>query len=354
VIELHDELKIRLLDNLKQIDKQKLKELHVVLIPDFFVDHFLFLDELESTFTKLKDIYQQGGGNLPGIKQKIHQGGNAANTALSLAKLGIKSHLICKTSEFGLDLLKYFLGRNNVDLSGVKTNGELAITTALEFGEKHTNVMIGDPGSVADFTFETLDEKDLELISNSEMLCVLNWNLNKNGTKLAKEAFRFAKQKNVKTFFDTGDPSPRKNDISELIKNVLTENNLDILALNENELSHYTNTQTYSDQEMVQSAMQLKNKINARIDLHTSRFSCTINKKTTIVPTQKTLHKKRATGAGDAWNAGDIFSELLNFEDDERLLFSNSIAEYYISSPTPIHPNLEEISGYISKITDKS
>src|SRR4030042_6892466 len=94
VIELEEKLKIRLLDKLKQIDKQNLKELHVLLIPDFFVDHFIYLDEFENTFNRIKNIHQQGGGNLPGIKQRIHQGGNAANTALSLAKLGIKSHLI--------------------------------------------------------------------------------------------------------------------------------------------------------------------------------------------------------------------------------------------------------------------
>jgi len=351
---LDEALKTRVLDKLRQIDQRKLRELHVVLIPDFFLDHFIYLDEFENTFTRIKNIYQQGGGNLPGVKQKIHQGGNAANTALSLAKLGIKPHLICKTSEFGLNLLNYFLGKSNVDLSGVKTNGELAITTALEFGEKHTNVMMGDPGSVTDFSFDVLDEKDLETISNSDILCALNWNLNKNGTKLAKEAFRFAKQKNKKTFFDTGDPSPRKDDIPDLIKNVLSDNNLDILGLNENELSYYTNNKTYSDEEIIRSAAQLKNNIKARIDLHTSRFSCTINKKTTIVSTQRTLQIKRATGAGDAWNAGDIFSELLGFEDDERLLFANSVAEYYISSLTHAHPNLEEISDYISKITNKS
>ncbi|MDH7517042.1 MAG: carbohydrate kinase family protein [Candidatus Thermoplasmatota archaeon] len=345
---LNEETKKRLLEKLKQIDKHKLQDIHVVLLPDFFVDHFLYLDEFENTFTRIKNIYQQGGGNLPGVKQKIHQGGNAANTALALARLGIKPHLICKTNEFGLKLLQYFLGRNNVDLSRVKTNGELAITTVLEFGEKHTNIMIGDPGSVAEFTFETLDEKDLELISNSEILCVLNWNLNKKGTELAKEAFRFARQKKVKTFFDTGDPSPRKNDIPALIKTVLTDKNLDILSLNENELKHYTNTQTNSKDELIKSANHLKSKINARIDLHTSLFSCTINKKTTVVPTQPKLKIKRAAGAGDSWNAGDIFSELLGFEDDERLFFANSTAEYYISSPTPIHPNLEEISKYIS------
>jgi len=354
VMELEEEPKKRLLDKLKQIDEQSLQELNAVLLPDFFVDHFLYLDEIENIFNKIKNIHQQGGGNLPGIKQKIHQGGNAANMALALAKLGIKSHLICKTSKFGLNLLNYFLGRNNVDLSGVKTDGELAITTALEFGEKHTNVMIGDPGSVADFAFDILDEKDLETISNSEIVCVLNWNLNKKGTSLAKETFQFAKQKNVKTFLDTGDPSPRKNDITDLIKNVLTDNNLDILGVNENELSHYTNTKSYSDEEIIKSAIQLKNKTKARIDLHTSHFSCTASEKKTIILTQKTLQIKRATGAGDAWNAGNILGDAHKLSDNCRLTLANATAAYYIADPCGRHPTRKQLLEFCGKMNRKT
>ena len=112
-------LKTRLVDRLRQIDKDNLLDFHVVLCPDFFVDHFLTLGEFEHIFTRIKDVYQQGGGNFPGVSQKIHQGGNAANSALALAQLGITSHLICRTDEFGLHLLNYFLGKNGVDLSCV-------------------------------------------------------------------------------------------------------------------------------------------------------------------------------------------------------------------------------------------
>jgi len=342
-------VKTRLLDKLRQTDKKKLLDFHVVLLPDFFVDHFLTLGKFENIFSRIKEKYKQGGGNLPGVSQKIHQGGNAANTALALARFGVKSHLICRTDEFGLHLLKYFLGKNGVDLSGVKTDGKLAVTAALEFGEKHTNVMIGDAGSVSDFSFEVLDENDLHMISNSDMLCVLNWNLNKKGTELARASFNFAKKHNTKTFFDTGDPSPRKNEIPELVKNVLTDKNLDILGLNENELLHYSNIKIASDEDVLNAAVSLKKKTHARVDLHTANFACTVNKKCIIVPALKISKVYRATGAGDTWNAGDIFAELLGFDDDERLLFANSAAGYYVSSPEPIHPTLNEIIKFISK-----
>ena len=189
----------------------------------FFLDHFLMLNEFENDFSRIKEILFQGGGNIPGITQKISQGGNSANTALALARLGLSPHLICRTDKLGFHLLEYFLEKNSVDISHVKTDGKLAITTALEFGEKHTNVMIGDTGSVSDFSFDLLDEKDKDLISKADMVCVTTWNLNKNGTDLAKRVFELAKKHNTRTFFDTGDPSPRKEDIPTLINNVLID-----------------------------------------------------------------------------------------------------------------------------------
>ena len=349
LIELDKSLIERVLKKLKEIDKKELSNNHVVLLPDFFIDHFLTISELERNLSKIIKIYQQGGGNLPGISQKISQGGNAANAALALARLGFSSHLICRTDKLGLHLLEYFLGKNGVDISGVKTDGKLAITTALEFGKGRANVMIGDTGSVSDFSFEILDEKDMSLISKSDMLCVTNWTLNKKGAELARNAFRFAKKHNTKTFFDTGDPSPRKNEIPDLIKNVLTDKNLDILGLNENELLHFSNIRTNSIEDIVNAATALKKKIKARIDLHTANFACTIDKKCILVPTPDIDKKYRSTGAGDAWNAGDIFADIIGLNGDERLFFASSVAGYYISSVEPVHPTLNDIIKFISK-----
>jgi len=342
-------LKKRLLERLNEIEVRKLSGLHVVLLPDFFVDHFLYFDEFEGTIDTIKNIYSQGGGNLPGVKQRIHQGGNAANTALALARLGVKSHLICRTDRFGLHLLKYFLEKEGVDLSGVKSDGKLAITTAMEFGKKHANVMVGETGSVSDFSFNRLDDSDLERIANSDIVCVLNWNLNLDGTEFARDVFQFAKKHNVKTFFDSGDPSPRKKKISDLMSSVLTGQHLDIFGLNENELRHYANTDVNAKEEIVNAIVLLKKKIPARMDLHTAYFSCTIDKECTIVPTIPISKAYRATGAGDAWNAGNLFAELLGFQDDERLLFSNSYAAQYISSLEPIHATLHEAIQFLTK-----
>ncbi len=342
-------LQKRLLQTLQRIEKEKLPMSHVVMLPDFFVDHFIFLKNIEKTCADIKTVAAQGGGNLPGITQRIHQGGNAANTALALARLGITAHLICRTDALGLHLLQYFLGKNGVDLSGVKTDGALAITAALEVKKNQSNVMLGDPGSVAEFSFELLDEHDHELIAGANLVGVTNWNLNHYGTELASKVFTLAKKNNVKTYFDSGDPSPRVADIPELMNKVLANPLLDIFGLNENELRYYSNCTSTTQEEMITAAWSLKKKIQARLDLHTSQFSGSFQTTRMIVPTTQLPMVYRYTGAGDAWNAGNIFAELFKFKDDERLLFANIYAGHYISSPDPIHPTFNMVLNSIKK-----
>ena len=319
------------------------------MLPDFFVDHFLSLDTVEKTCNAVKTVAAQGGGNLPGIAQWITQGGNAANTTLALARLGISAHLICRTDPLGMHLLQYFLGNSGVDLSGVKTDGNLAITTALEFQEHHANIMIGDPGSVATFTFELLNDHDHELITSADLVGVTNWNLNRSGTDLACKVFEIAKKHGVRTFFDSGDPSPRLHDIPELINKVLTNPQLDIFGLNENELRYYSNSSNKTQEEMITAALLLKKKIPARIDLHTSLFSGSIRNTFIVVPTMSLSTVYRSTGAGDAWNAANVFADLLGFADDERLLFANMFAGHYISSTEVVHSTIDMLINSIKR-----
>jgi len=339
----------RLLNTLVNLERKRLSAFHIVMLPDFFVDHFVSFQTVEETCTTVRRIASQGGGNIPGISQQIHQGGNAANTALCLARLGMSSHLICRTNTLGSHLLQFFLGKHGVDLSGVKIDGTLAITNAFEFHDPPANVMIGDPGSVASFSFESLDAHDRELIAHADLVGVTNWNLNNYGTMLAYHVLEFAKQNHVKTFFDSGDPSPRITDIPDMMNKVLMSSHLDIFSLNENELCHYSNRPAVTQADMIDAAKLLKQKVLARIDLHTSRFSGSIGNTTTIIATIPDLQVIRTTGAGDAWNAANIFGELLEFPNDERLLFSNILAGIYISSSEALHPTIDMIIDFIKK-----
>jgi len=340
----------RLERTIQALDRRTIAKYHVVMLPDFFVDHFVSLPSAEATWTTVRALVAQGGGNMPGVPQQICQGGNAANTALALARLGISSHLICRTNPLGMHLLQFFLGRHQVDLSGVKTTGTLALTTALEFHESQANVMLGDPGSVADFSFEQLDSQDFERITSSDIIGVVNWNLNRYGTELAEKVLKIVRKEGAKTFFDSGDPSPRVKDIPDLVARVLRNPTLDIFGLNENELRYYSDIPVTSHEDLIGALEHLKKQIRARIDLHTSRFSCSMDGAPTLVPTISVPRIYRSTGAGDAWNAANLFAELFGFGDDERLLFANIAAGAYISMPEPIHPTIDTILNFIKKI----
>lgn len=347
---MESSLQKRLLLSLQKIERRELSKFDVVMLPDFFVDHFVFFDSLEKTCQDVVAIASQGGGNKPGITQKIQQGGNAANTALGLARLGMSTHLICQTNPFGLHLLEYFLGRYGVDLSGVNTDGNLAMTTALEFQKPRANIMIGDPGSVATFSFEQLTTHDLDLIACANLVGVTNWNQNHLGTDLACKVFEMAKKQNVRTFFDSGDPSPRMQDISELIEKVLMNPQLDCFGLNENELRYYSSNPCKTQTEMISALESLKRKIPARVDFHTSEFSSSVQDTVTVIPTIPLSVVYRYTGAGDVWNAANIFADLLGFVHEERLLFANIVAGYYISSPELLPPSLDMVINFIKKI----
>ncbi|DAC73339.1 MAG TPA: hypothetical protein DSN98_00180 [Thermoplasmata archaeon] len=340
-------LQKRLLQRLLDLERKELSTFHVVMLPDFFVDHFVSFDTVDKTCNSIKTVAAQGGGNIPGRAQQIHQGGNAANTALGLACLGMSSHLICQTNKLGLHLLQYFLGKDQVDLSGVRTDGKLAITTALEFREQYANIMLGDPGSVATFSYDLLDDHSLELITSANLVGVTNWNLNGFGTDLACKVFEIAKKHKVRTFFDSGDPSPRVQDIPDLMEKVLMNSQMDIFGLNENELNYYSMRTNKTQVEMIAAAESLKKKIPARIDFHTALFSCSVHNTSTVVPTAPLQTIYRVTGAGDSWNAANIFADLLGFADDERLLFANICAGHYISSPDIVPSTIDTVINFI-------
>lgn len=333
-------------------------EIMIALMPDFFLDHLVtYKGTLDSFKTEVTHIAEQSGGNIPNTKQTIQRGGNAANTASALSTLGLSPHIILRTSPLGLDLLKHFVGKN-VDLSHVKTDGKMALTTALEleYGKRKVNVMLGDPGSVIDFGFDSLTEDDLKLIKEADYVCVFNWNLNLRGTELASKVFELVKKEGKgKTFLDTGDPSPRKGEINHLIEKVLKTRSIDVISLNENEALWYA---SYFDKRIkerrnmrpvdlaIECARILHGNLKTRIDLHTADYTATFSQKERIVQTFD-VPIQRVTGAGDAWNAADIYGEIMKLDDAQRLLFANAAAAGYISNPEGKHPTRDSIINFL-------
>ncbi len=351
-----------LLNSLEQVEPAK--ELDVVVMPDFFLDRLItYKGDAKQLYNAVAEVTRCKGGSIHGIKQTELRGGNAANTAAALAALRVKVHPIINTSPLGLGLLKLYLEPLGVDLSHVKDYGEISLTTAFELThrDERVNVMMSDLGSLEEFGANDLTAEDFQLLREADYVCVFHWaGTRRWGTELAEKVFSYAKKEGKgKTYYDTADPTPKKEEIPELMRKVLSTNIIDVLSVNENEAFCYASQQnnevstlqrTLKPDELAKKcARVLANTLSARIDLHTTTFAGSFTRKTEVIVPAFKVPVLRATGAGDSWNAGNIFGEALGLSDSCRLTFANSVAAYYISNPAGEHPTLPKLMDFCSK-----
>jgi len=355
----HVEELLRILRSLTPLAK-----FSVVVMPDFFLDRMITYEGDVKRFSKaVAEVAKRKGGSIHGIKQMELRGGNAANTAAALASLGAKVYPIINTSPLGLHLLKFYLEPLGIDLSHVKTYGEMAVTTAFELtheGER-VNVMMSDVGSLPNFGLDDLTSEDFQLLREADYVCVFHWASTRRwGTELAEEIFRHVRERGRgKTYYDTSDPNPKRDDVPRLMRKVLLGSLIDILSVNENEAFGYASQlseevksfrKTLNPEDSAKECARiLAMNLSARIDLHTTTFTGSFTRKTEVVVPAFQVPALRATGAGDAWNAGNIFGDALALPDQSRLTLANAVAAYYISSPTGEHPTLPLLIEFCSK-----
>ena len=357
------------LEELLRFLKSDFKDFNVVLMPDFFLDRLVSLKwSLKSLSENLGKVAQRKGGSIDGIEQTELRGGNAINTASALAALDAKVTPIVCTNNLGLRLIKFYLRPYKVDLSHVKIFDKASITTAIEFESKsgRVNVMLRDVGALADFGPQHLNSGDFEAIEKADYVCVFNWaGTRRYGTAFAKTVFHHVKTKGKgKAYYDTADPTPNKEKIPELVRDVLQEKHVDILSVNENEAILYASQLSDEIEKLgkklrfeelaKESARILASHLSARVDLHTTSFSATFTKKgETVVPAFK-VPVLRATGAGDAWNAGNILGDAYRLSDGGRLALANAVAAYYISNSNGVHPTRKQLIKFCGKLKRKT
>ncbi len=332
--------KERLLSKLDRVTKRP----KAVMLPHFCLDSSIKFDHgLKELEKNMEDIAEKGGGNIR-VQHSLSEGGKAVNCAFALSSLGVSTSLIARTDVTGFKLLERFTDDLDLDLSRVRTDGRLAVSTVLELKEdgESINLMLSDPGSLSDFGPEKLEREDESMIKKADIVCLSDWGLNEKGTELAREVFSLAKEHDCKTFFDPGDPSPQKEGIDELRQKVLFSDLIDILSVNEDELL------TYAGKDELEEAKGTLLDGTQRVDLHTADHSRSFysNGSTEKVPSFK-VNIERSTGAGDSWNAGDILGELSCMSAEDRLLLSNAVAGYYISEPEMSYPSKDTLKRFI-------
>lgn len=348
--------------------KEDHKKLDVVVMPDFFLDRLINLDCDATRFSSMvADVVNRKGGSIDGIAQTDLRGGNAINTASALAALGVKVTPIVCTNKLGLQQIKFYFRRYRVDISHIKISEKASITTALELKTENgkANVMLRDLGALADFGPHNLTDSDYALIENADYVCLFNWaGTRKFGTKLAETVFRGAKAKGKgKTYYDTADPTPNRDRIPELMENVLKTNRVDVLSLNENEAICYAallndeinekKEKMRFDELAMEAARVLAKYLSARIDLHATVFSATLTRKSEVVVPAFKVKALRATGAGDAWNAGNILGDGNVLSDECRLALANAVSACYLSDPEGMHPTRQKLVKFIENSAKK-
>lgn len=330
---------------------KQLSELSAVLMHDFFFDRLVQIKDLDHFLSSFKEIYDYKGGSYPHGIQTNQRGGNAANCASWLGNFGVETYFIGRTDELGKILVDYYLNKKSgVNVSRTRADGYLATTTAIEVGEEKTNIMINDLNSFSPFSFDDLTDEDFKIMEKAEIIGVFDWAANTKGTDLANGVFNFANNHHINTYFDTSDPSSRKDDIFSLFTEALMHPGLSFLSVNENELHQFTNNKVQSKinwSEIREIAIQLKNKIHAELQVHTSQFSAIIKSDEIFTMPTYMVSPLRATGAGDSWNAGNILGILLELDPDERLLLANSVACFYITSSNPDLLSIDNLISFL-------
>jgi sugar/nucleoside kinase (ribokinase family) len=69
-------------------------------------------------------------------------------------------------------------------------------------------------------------------------------------------------------------------------------------------------------------------------------------KQEVVVPSFK-VKVLRATGAGDAWDSGNIIGDWNGLSDECRLMLANAVAACYLSNAEGLHPNKARLASFL-------
>ena len=338
---------------LEGLDRGELKRKNVVLLPDCYIDRLIYVKhDLDKFLDLMREVALSGGGAIQGYVQEEVRGGNAANTAATLASLGFKPTLICRADEYGRKALEEFFKGLEVELR-VKGGEGRSMTVSFEIplNGNCVNVMFGYPGPLSDFGPECLDPEDLTLIGGADLLGIFNWARNTaKGTELFEAVTKYFKEKGKGVVYaDIADPRPRLSDLPSLIGRVLSPGLVDFLSLNESEaLTLYGALKGGEGLSPSEAVLCLSERFNFKIVFHTVNYSSVIERGRYLAKIPSfDVKPLRATGAGDVFNGGFIAGILMGLSYAEALLLGNACAGYYLSKGSL--PSLTDLIKFLKR-----
>ena len=85
--------------------------------------------------------------------------------------------------------------------------------------------------------------------------------------------------------------------------------------------------------------------------MNLTSFSATFKKDGKVVVPAFKIEALRATGAGDAWNAGNILADGNALSAEVRLALANAVSACYLSDSEGVHPSREKLIKFIKNST---
>ncbi|MEA3204134.1 MAG: hypothetical protein QOI63_1814 [Thermoplasmata archaeon] len=313
-----------------------LRRARAVVLPDLYVDALAFLEPWARTGRQMGAIARRGGGNLPVPAIEFKLGGNAANLAVALARLGAQVDLIAHTDEFGHRLLQRAAAGTTLRTDGVRVGDKGSVTLGLECGA--ANVMLSHAGPLQEFGPERLTKEDWERIESADAVALVNWAQNRRGTALLRKLSDRLGRKGVFLYLDTGDVRHRGPDVPALRRDRAAWKGVSAFGMNQNELG------AFNRGSEVVHAQALAEELGTRIDLHTRTWAASVTGTSAVrVPAGRTP-ARRLTGAGDAWNAGNLAGYLLGVGERERLGLAHRVATHYVTGRSGLPPTAQDVS----------
>ena len=331
----------------------------IVVMPDFFVDRVIKLRSKEEFFNSINDKARLGGGSIRGVPTADIKGGNAANVAYCLAKLGVRVALFTIADDIGAAILRQTFSRFGENVNLLVTSGRHGSTTAFELlneRDVRVNIMISDVGDNSKFGPDKVNSSDhLNYLKNSDATVVVNWGSNLKGTQLAEHAFKNSPKS--LHFIDPADIETRKEDFRDSLKYIAEFT--DVLSINESEynslaevagLEHLDLTSEDIVDHIKNAVRQLAEKIGISVDLHTRKGAAWSNGKETSFVRAIKVDVRTLTGAGDSWDSADILGYLAGLNATERLTFANAAVSLYLRSQTAEPPTNDEVFDLLERI----
>jgi ribokinase len=331
---------------------ERISRLKVSVLPDFFADRILKVPSIQRLSRQVILKANAGGGSLRGLSQTEIRGGNATNLAFALSSLSVRTRLYC----VGDNLTRAVITTHPENCEIKIIEGKPGYTTAFEFPHKGriVNVMLSDVGDVGYFDGKQLSGADLHNLGKSDCIALVNWSCNLNGNELAEKIFSLRGRNRRLNFLDPADLSGAEERIRTLVKNIVAKGDVDVVSLNENEarilarkLSVGRLPISYRAKDLRRISAALHDGLSVTIDIHTPIGSASSIGHETYWANSFGMIGGVVTGAGDAWDAGDITGHLIRLEVENRLRLANACAYLYVAGKNAEPPNLSSVIGFL-------